>query len=35
MDLNVIILEAVDWIHLAQDRDKWWAGGYAKNPQVP
>jgi hypothetical protein len=25
MDLREIGLEAVDWIHLAQDRDRWWA----------
>jgi hypothetical protein len=25
MDLGVIGLGDVDWIHLAQDRDQWWA----------
>ena len=30
MDIKVI-LEAVDWIHVAQDRGKWWAVWYAKN----
>jgi hypothetical protein len=25
MDLREIGLESVDWIHLAQDRDQWWA----------
>jgi len=24
MDLREIGWEVVDWIHLAQDRDKWW-----------
>jgi hypothetical protein len=24
MDLKEIVLECVDWIHLAQDRDQWW-----------
>jgi hypothetical protein len=23
MDLREIVWEAVDWMHLAQDRDKW------------
>jgi hypothetical protein len=23
--LKEIVLEDVDWIHLAQDRDQWWA----------
>jgi hypothetical protein len=25
MDLGQIGFEDVDWIHLAQDRDRWWA----------
>jgi hypothetical protein len=25
MDLREIGWEVVDWIHLAQDRDQWWA----------
>jgi hypothetical protein len=25
MDLNEKGWEGMDWIHLAQDRDKWWA----------
>jgi len=25
MDLNEIGCGGVDWIHLAQDRDQWWA----------
>jgi ribosome biogenesis protein Nip4 len=25
MDLREIGFEDVDWIHLAQDRDRWWA----------
>jgi hypothetical protein len=25
MDLREIGLEGVDWMHLAQDRDQWWA----------
>jgi hypothetical protein len=25
MDLTEIVFEDVDWMHLAQDRDKWWA----------
>jgi hypothetical protein len=25
MDVREIGLEGVDWIHLAQDRDQWWA----------
>jgi hypothetical protein len=25
MDLREIGFEDVDWIHLAQDRDTWWA----------
>jgi hypothetical protein len=25
MDLRKINLESLDWIHLAQDRDQWWA----------
>jgi hypothetical protein len=24
-DLREVELESVDWIHLEQDRDKWWA----------
>jgi hypothetical protein len=28
-------LEVVDWIHLAQDREKWWTVGYIKNLKVP
>jgi hypothetical protein len=24
MDLGEIILEGVDWFHLARDRDRWW-----------
>jgi len=24
-DLREIVWEGVDWIHLAQDRDRWWA----------
>lgn len=35
IDLKVIILEVVDWIHLAQDREKWWTVGYIKNLKVP
>jgi hypothetical protein len=31
MDLKVMRFEGVDWSHLAQDRDKWWADGYAQN----
>jgi hypothetical protein len=25
MDLREIVREGVDWMHLAQDRDPWWA----------
>jgi hypothetical protein len=25
MDHSEIGLEGVDWVHLAQDRDQWWA----------
>jgi hypothetical protein len=25
MDLREIGLEGVDWIHMAQNRDQWWA----------
>jgi hypothetical protein len=25
MDLREIMFEDVDWIHWAQDRDRWWA----------
>jgi hypothetical protein len=25
MDLREIVWEGVDWIHLAQNRDQWWA----------
>jgi hypothetical protein len=25
MDLREIVRGSVDWIHLAQDRDRWWA----------
>jgi hypothetical protein len=25
MDLQEVGCEGVDWIHLAQDRDQWWA----------
>jgi hypothetical protein len=25
MDLKEIVLEDVDWIYVAQDRDYWWA----------
>jgi hypothetical protein len=25
MDVREIGWEAVDWMHLAQDRDQWWA----------
>jgi hypothetical protein len=25
MDLREIGLEVVDWLHLAQDRERWWA----------
>jgi hypothetical protein len=25
MDFRGIELEVVDWIHLTQDRDRWWA----------
>jgi hypothetical protein len=31
MDLREIDWEIVDWIHLTQDRDQWWA----KHIQVP
>jgi hypothetical protein len=24
MDLREMVLEVVDWIHLAQDRERWW-----------
>jgi hypothetical protein len=36
MDLRKIVLEVVYWIHLAQDRDKWWVlVNTAMNFQVP
>jgi hypothetical protein len=25
MDLRAVGLEGVDWIHLVQDKDQWWA----------
>jgi hypothetical protein len=25
MDLREIVWEGVDWMHLAQERDQWWA----------
>jgi hypothetical protein len=25
MDVRVTVWEGVDWIHMAQDRDQWWA----------
>jgi len=25
MDLREIMCEVVDWMHLAQNRDQWWA----------
>jgi hypothetical protein len=25
IDLREIVWEGVDWMHLAQDRDQWWA----------
>jgi hypothetical protein len=25
MDINGIVCENVDWIHLDQNRDRWWA----------
>jgi hypothetical protein len=28
-------LEVMDWIHLAQDRDKWWALKIVMHPLVP
>jgi len=35
-DLREIGLESVDWIHLTQDRDHWWALVYmVMNLQVP
>jgi hypothetical protein len=36
IDLREIGWEGVDWIHLAQDRDKWWAFvNTVKNLRVP
>jgi hypothetical protein len=36
MDPREIVLEGVDWIHLAQDRDLWRAVlNTVLNPQVP
>jgi hypothetical protein len=35
-DLREIGWEGVDWIHLVQDRDQWWAlGNMVKNFHVP
>jgi hypothetical protein len=36
MDVRKVGLEGVDWIHLAQDRDRWWVlMNTVMNPQVP
>jgi hypothetical protein len=36
MDLREIIIEGVNWMHLAQDKDQWWAVvNTAMNLQVP
>jgi hypothetical protein len=36
IDLQDISWKIVDWIHLAQDRDRWWAVGYTvMNLRVP
>jgi hypothetical protein len=36
MDHREIMLECVDWIHVAQDRDRWWAPvNTVVNLQVP
>jgi hypothetical protein len=36
MDLKEIGLENVDWIHVAQDRDQWWAVvNTVMNLQIP
>jgi hypothetical protein len=36
MDLREIGWEVVDWMHLAQDRDQWWAHvNMVMNLQVP
>jgi hypothetical protein len=36
MDLTEIGWEGVDWIHLAEDRDRWWAVvNTVMNLQVP
>jgi len=36
MDLREIGWEVVDWMHLAQDRDQWWAlVNMVMNLQVP
>jgi hypothetical protein len=36
MDLREIGWEGVDWIHLAQDKDQWWAFvNTLMNLQVP
>jgi hypothetical protein len=36
MDLTEIAWEVVDWIHLAQDKDQWWAlVNTVMNLQVP
>jgi hypothetical protein len=36
MDLTDMRWEGVDWIHLAQDRDQWWAVvGMVMDLQVP
>jgi hypothetical protein len=36
MDVKEVGWESVDWIHLAQDRDQWWAHVNAViNLQIP
>jgi hypothetical protein len=36
MDVNEIELQGVNWMHLAQDRDKWQAlVNMVMSPQVP
>jgi hypothetical protein len=36
MDLRDIDWEALDWVHLAQDRDQWWVlGEHGNEPSVP
>jgi hypothetical protein len=36
MDLTEIRYEGVDWIHMAEDRDQWWAlVNVVMNFQVP